>query len=92
MSTFTHATVIVADADKAAAQADLGEGFFATALSADGTEPATHWISSGPFNNDELNRICNDVAWPRKVYFGQDWQDALTADGLQLTRVADVSV
>ena len=82
MSTFTHATVIVADADKAAAVSDLGEGFFATALSADGTEPATHWMSSGPFSNDELNRICNDVAWPRKVYFGQDWVSAIAAEGL----------
>ena len=84
MSTFTHATVIVADADKAEAVSDLGEGFFATALSADGTEPATHWMSSGPFNNDELNRICNDVAWPRKVYFSQDWQAAIDAHGLKV--------
>ena len=89
MSTFTHATVIVADADKATAVSDLGEGFFATALSADGTEPATHWMSSGPFNNDELNRICNDVAWPRKVYFGQDWQAAIDCRVLKL--IADVS-
>ena len=84
MSTFTHATVIVADADKAAAQADLGEGFFATALSADGTEPVTHWMSSGPFYNTELNRICNESAWPRKVYFGQDWQAAVAAEGLKM--------
>ena len=89
MSTFTHATVIVADADKAEAVSDLGEGFFATALSADGTEPATHWMSSGPFDNSELDRIVNTYTWPKKVYFGQDWQAALTAEGLQL--IADVS-
>ena len=82
MSTFTHATVIVADADKAAAQADLGDGFFATALSATGAEPVTHWMSSGPFENEELNRVCNDVTWPRKVYFGQDWQAAIDAHKL----------
>ena len=84
MSNYTFATVIVADADKAAAQADLGDGFFVTALSADGTEPATHWMSSGPFDNEELNRICNDVAWPRRVTFGQDWQLAIEAHGLMV--------
>ena len=84
MNTFTHATVIVADADKAATQADLGEGFFATALSADGTEPSTHWMSSGPFYNSELDRIVNTYTWPKKVYFGQDWQAAIDAHGLKV--------
>ena len=84
MSNYTFATVIIADADKAAAQADLGEGFFVTALSADGTEPATHWMSSGPFDNTELNRICNDVTWPRRVSFGQEWQLAIEAHGLMV--------
>lgn len=81
---YTFATVIVADADREAAQADLGTGFFNTALSADGTEPATHWMSSGPFDNTELDRIVNSATWPRKVYFGQDWQAALAAEGLAL--------
>ena len=84
MADYTFATVTVSDADKEAAIADLGEGFFATALSETGAEPATHWMSSGPFNNDELNRICNDVAWPRNVYFGQDWQAAIDAHGLKV--------
>ena len=84
MSTFTHATVIVADADKAAAQADLGEGFFVTSLSADGAEPAAHWMSSGPFDNSELDRIVNTYTWPKKVYFGQDWQAAIDAHGLKV--------
>ena len=81
---YTHATVIISDADKAAAQADLGDGFFVTALSADGAGAATHWMSSGPFDNEELNRICNDVTWPRRVTFGQDWQWAIGAHGLKV--------
>ena len=33
---------------EAAAEGDAGKGMFTTGLSADGTEPATHYISSGP--------------------------------------------
>lgn len=87
---YTFATVIIAAADQAAAQADLGEGFFVTALSATAEPPATNFMSSGPFDNSEMNKICNEVSWPKKVYFGQDWQAAVAAEGLQL--VADVSV
>ena len=81
---YTFATVIIAAADQAKAQADLGEGFFVTALSATGEAPATNFMSSGAFNNAEMNFICNLSAWDKKVYFGQDWQAAITAEGLQL--------
>lgn len=33
---------------EAAAEGDAGKGMFTTGLSADGTEPATHYVSSGP--------------------------------------------
>lgn len=33
---------------EAAAEGDAGKGMFTTGLSPDGTEPATHYISSGP--------------------------------------------
>ena len=33
---------------EAAAEGDAGKGMFTTPLSPDGTEPATHYISSGP--------------------------------------------
>lgn len=33
---------------EAAAEGDAGRGMFTTGLSADGTEPASHFISSGP--------------------------------------------
>jgi hypothetical protein len=82
MSNFTFATVIIADADKAQAQADMGDGFFTVALSADGTEPATHWMSSGPFDNTELDNAVNVYEWPKRIYFGDDWQAAIAAEGL----------
>lgn len=83
MSDYTFATVIIADADKAQAQADLGDGFFNFALSATGDVPATHWMSSGPFSNDELDRIVNHVVtWPAQVYLGRDWQGAIAEAGL----------
>ena len=56
MSTYTHRTIIVPAAFQALAQAlceavadgDSGKGMFTTGLSETGTEPATHYISSGP--------------------------------------------
>lgn len=78
----TLATVIVAAADQAAAQTDFPDYFF-TGLSADGTAPATHFVTNGYFGDDGLAKIVNDVTWPRKVYFG-DFQDALNEVGLKL--------
>ena len=53
---YTHRTIIVPAAFQqlaqglceAAAEGDAGKGMFTTGLSADGTEPASHYISSGP--------------------------------------------
>lgn len=81
--TYTYATVIVPAGDQAAAQSDLGDGFFVSALSADG-KTATHYMSSGPFNNDELELVVNTVQWTRKIYFGNEWERAVEAEGLVL--------
>ena len=56
MSTYTHRTIIVPAAFQqlaqalceAAAEGDAGAGRFTTGLSATGSLPATHYISSGP--------------------------------------------
>ena len=81
MTTSTFASVFIAAADQAQAQSDLGDGYFTAPLSADGTEPATHYWSTGFWFDDELDRIVNDVTWPRTVRFG-DAQAALAAEGL----------
>ena len=55
MSTYTHRTIIVPAAFQslaqalceAAAEGDAGKGMLTMGLSADGTEPATHYISAG---------------------------------------------
>lgn len=60
MPTWTHRTIIVPAAFQqlaqglceAAAEGDAGKGMFTTGLSADGTEPASHYISSGPIANE----------------------------------------
>lgn len=85
---YTFATVTIAAADQAQAQADMGPGFFVTALSATGEAPVTHFMSSGAFNNDELDTVVNAAAWARKVYFGQDWQAAIEKENLQLVQAA----
>jgi len=82
MSSYTFASVIIAAADKAAAQADLSEYQFTAPLSPTGEAPATHWMSSGPWDNEQLDFIVNEATWPSKVYFGTDWQAAVAAEGL----------
>lgn len=67
--TSTFATVIVAAADQAAAQADL-PGHFTSAYAADAAGPATHYVSSGFFFNSELDMIVNEAEWPKRVRFG----------------------
>ena len=60
MATWTHRTIIVPAAFQqlaqglcaAAAEGDAGVGMFTTGLSATGTEPATHYISSGAIFDD----------------------------------------
>lgn len=91
MSDFTFATVIIAAQDQAAAQADLSEGFFNTALSPTGEAPATNFMSSGPFNNSEMDTIVNTSTWPKVIYFGQDWQAALDAQGLKMVQPEEVT-
>lgn len=60
---YTHRTIIVPAAFQqlaqglceAAAEGDAGKGMFTTGLSVDGTEPATHYISSGPIDEQFAN-------------------------------------
>jgi hypothetical protein len=84
MSDFTQATVIVAAVDQAAAQADMGDTVFTTGASPKGKLPATVYFTSGPWSNDEMSKMANDVMWPKKMYFGTDWQAALAANNLQM--------
>jgi len=65
----TLATVIVLAADQAAAQLDF-PFYFTAPASTDGTLPVTHYLTNGYFEDTELDTICNDSTWPRKVYFG----------------------
>ena len=60
MTSWTHRTIIVPAAFQqlaqglcaAAAEGDAGVGMFTTGLSETGTEPATHYISSGAIFDD----------------------------------------
>lgn len=68
---WVHKTIVVADSvvDQARSSCEQlagsgGAGMFATALSADGNEPATHWISSGLILQDFATMLEN----PAMVY------------------------
>lgn len=82
MTSSTFANVFVAAADQAEAQADMGDGFFTAQLSETGLAPATYFWSTGYFLDSELDKIVNDVAWPRTVKF-EDADQALSSMGLQ---------
>ena len=84
MSDFTQATVIIKAADQAAAQADMGDTVFIVGASPTGLAPATNYVTSGPWSNAEMDQMANDVTWPKKMYFGTDWQAALAANNLQV--------
>ena len=84
----TFASVFIAAADQVAAQQDLGEGYFTAPLSADGSEPATHYWSTGYWYDEELDRIVNEATWPRTVKFG-DAQAALQSMGLQPVQMVE---
>jgi hypothetical protein len=82
MTSSTFATVIIAAADQAAAQADFPDMFTAGYTNnPEQPEIATHYVSSGWFYDAELDEIVNDVTWPRVVKFG-DAQAALASMGL----------
>lgn len=51
---YTFATVFTTD--QAAAQLDFPE-YFKTGASTDTLAPATAWLTSGPFSDEELERI-----------------------------------
>jgi hypothetical protein len=82
MTSSTLATVIVLAADQAAAQSDFPDYFNAPA-SPDGQPPITNYLTNGYFDDNELDTICNDVTWPRKVYFGS-LETGLQKAGLML--------
>ena len=81
MTSSTFSTIAVPADAQAAAQADM-PGFFTAPYSADGREPATHYVSSGYFLDSELDFIVNDATWKKKVKFG-DASQALADLGLQ---------
>lgn len=71
----TAATVVIAAADQAAAQADLpGHFTIGYYLDVPGADPTvvTHYVDSGWWYDSELDMIVNAVTWPRVVKFGTD--------------------
>lgn len=85
---YTFATIVVPDADHAAAQKDY-PNYFMVGLSADGSAPATFWVSSGPFSNVEMDNIVNEQVWAKRIYFGNNTQAVLTTLGLMPVQVPD---
>lgn len=86
MSNYTMCTIIVLAADKTKAQAVSGDTYFNAEASEDGLAPATHYFTSGAFDNSVVDAIVN-TPWPKWVR-SDDWQGALA--GLGLVQVVPV--
>ena len=77
---YTYLTLIVSD--QKAAQAVSSDQYFLTELSETGKAPATNYMSSGPFENTEVDAIVNGDFF---VYVRSDnWQDAIDGLGLKI--------
>lgn len=92
-NSYTYATIILPLSSQAQAQLLFGTdgvpntNIFDNGLSATGELPATHFIASGPFDNDQLNLLVNDITIEKKVYFGDDGFNAIAAEGLKQINV-----
>lgn len=69
---YTYATLICSSEDQQAAKDLLSQDYFNLGLSTDGSAPATHYVSSGPFSNEELNTAMNQIVTPFWVQFGME--------------------
>lgn len=78
---YTYATIIILAADREAAQTLTTDQYFNAGASATGEEPASHYFSSGPFSNEEID-IISDASF-KKWFRSDDWQNALAGLGLQ---------
>jgi hypothetical protein len=91
MTNFTNCTIIVLAEDRTKAQDVTTTEYFNAQASADGLLPVTHYFTSGPFSNEEVDAIVN-TAWPKWVR-SDDWQSALAGLGLvQVIPEVDPSV
>jgi hypothetical protein len=80
MTNFTNCTIIVLAEDRTKAQDVTTTEYFNAQASSDGLLPITHYFTSGPFSNDEVDALVN-TAWPKWVR-SDDWQAALAGLGL----------
>jgi len=80
MSNYTTCTIIVLAEDRTKAQDITSTDTFNAEASADGLTPATHYFTSGPFSNDEVDAIVN-TTWSKWVR-SEDWVGALASLGL----------
>lgn len=95
MTDYTYATVVISAADQAAAQAEYPDYFTAGYYEdVEGADPmvATNYVTSGPFGNEELANIINDVTWPRRVYFGEVQAVLASLNLKQVTTLAEPEV
>lgn len=68
---YTFASVSVTADNQEALQAIVGDGYFNSPFSETGEAPATHYLSTGPFDNDVLNQIMDSKLFDA-VHFGME--------------------
>jgi hypothetical protein len=72
MADYVYASVIIEAADQSVAQAFFGsDAMFVFGLSEDGSAPATHYVTAGPYDAQQLADFLNDAVCPCWVHFGE---------------------
>ena len=87
---YTFATCVIPDSEKAAAQ-ETYPAYFVVGLSADGSAPATHWVTSGALDNAEITEMVTHFPAGWKFDFGNDLSGALANWGLQPVQVEQLA-
>lgn len=68
---YTFASVLITADNQAAVQELVGDGYFTAGYSADGSVPATHYLSTGAFDNIILKHITTSKLF-EQISFGQE--------------------
>lgn len=82
MSNDVFCSVLIPASQQAAAQVKY-PAYFVVGVSETGAAPATHFVSSGAFANDEMNEMVLNITNGWQFDFGRDLSAALANWGVQ---------
>lgn len=80
---YTYATVVIESKYQELAREKYPD-YFITGLSETGELPITHYVTSGGFDNVELEDMTNSIDWPKTILFGLNIDSHLSKLNLKI--------